>query len=71
MMPTTETSGDDAAEEWSTPVNWEEDPVIKAIFNIEEVPVYKVKIKQISCSKALKAYSKYKEQKMCKSNFCK
>jgi len=29
MMPETETSGDDAAEEWSTPVNWE-DPAIKA-----------------------------------------
>jgi len=25
----TETSGDDAVEEWSTPVNWEEDPAIK------------------------------------------
>jgi len=24
--PKTETSGDDAAEEWSTPVNWEENP---------------------------------------------
>jgi len=30
MMPKAETSGDDAAEEWSTPVNWEEDPAIKA-----------------------------------------
>jgi len=30
MVPKTETSGDDASEEWSTPVNWEEDPVIKA-----------------------------------------
>jgi len=30
MMPKTETSGDDAAEEWSIPVNWEEDPAIKA-----------------------------------------
>jgi len=30
MMPKAETSGDDAAVEWSTPVNWEEDPVIKA-----------------------------------------
>jgi len=30
MMPKTETSRDDAAEEWSTPVNWEEDSVIKA-----------------------------------------
>jgi len=29
-MPKTETSGDDAAEEWSTPVNGEEDPAIKA-----------------------------------------
>jgi len=28
-MPKIETSGDDAAEEWSTPVNWE-DPAIKA-----------------------------------------
>jgi len=26
----TETSGVDAAEEWSTPVNWKEDPTIKA-----------------------------------------
>jgi len=24
------TSGDDATKEWSTQVNWEEDPVIKA-----------------------------------------
>jgi len=30
MMPETETSGDDTAEEWSTPVNWEEEPAIKA-----------------------------------------
>jgi len=30
MMPKIETSGDDAAEEWSTPVNWEEDPAVKA-----------------------------------------
>jgi len=30
MIPKTETTGDDAAEEWSTPVNWEEDPAIKA-----------------------------------------
>jgi len=29
MMAKTETSGDDAAEEWSTPVN-SEDPAIKA-----------------------------------------
>jgi len=29
MMPKTETSGDDAAEEWSIPVNWE-DPTITA-----------------------------------------
>jgi len=29
MMLKAETSGDDAAEEWSTPVNWE-DPAIKA-----------------------------------------
>jgi len=29
MMPKTETSGDDAAEEWLNPVNWE-DPVNKA-----------------------------------------
>jgi len=29
MMPKIETSGNDTAE-WSTPVNWEEDPVIKA-----------------------------------------
>jgi len=30
MMPKIETSGDVAAEEWSTPVNWVEDPVMKA-----------------------------------------
>jgi len=30
MMPKTETSGDDVAEEWSIPVNWEEDPAVKA-----------------------------------------
>jgi len=30
MMPKTKTSVDDAAEEWLTPVNWEEDPAIKA-----------------------------------------
>jgi len=30
MMPKKETSGDDAAEECSTPVNLEEDPAIKA-----------------------------------------
>jgi len=30
MTPKTETSGDDAAEEWSNPVNWEEDSAIKA-----------------------------------------
>jgi len=30
IMPKTETSGDDAAEEWSTLVNWEEDLAIKA-----------------------------------------
>jgi len=30
-MLKTETSGDDDAEEWSTPVNWEEDPAVKAI----------------------------------------
>jgi len=32
MMPKTETSGDDAAEKWSwsTVVNWEEDPAVKA-----------------------------------------
>jgi len=29
MMPKTETSGDNAAEEWLTLVNWEEDPAIK------------------------------------------
>jgi len=29
MMSKTETSEDDAVEEWSTPVNWE-DPTIKA-----------------------------------------
>jgi len=32
MMPTTETSGYDAVEEWSTLINWEEDPAIKAIY---------------------------------------
>jgi len=30
MMPKAETSGDDLEEEWSTPVNWEECPAIKA-----------------------------------------
>jgi len=30
MMPNTETSGDNVAEEWSTPVYWEKDPAIKA-----------------------------------------
>jgi len=30
MIPKIETGGDDAAEGWSTPVNWEEDPAIKA-----------------------------------------
>jgi len=30
MMPKTEISGDDVAEEWSIPVNWKEDPAIKA-----------------------------------------
>jgi len=29
MMPKTETSGDDGAEEWLTLVNWEEDLAIK------------------------------------------
>jgi len=30
MMPKAEAGGDDAAEEWSIPVNWEEDHAIKA-----------------------------------------
>jgi len=30
MMPKTETSGDDVAEELSTPVNCDDDPAIKA-----------------------------------------
>jgi len=30
LMPKTETRGDDAAEEWSTPVFWKEDLAIKA-----------------------------------------
>jgi len=30
MMPKTDTSGDDAAEEWSIPVKWVESPAIKA-----------------------------------------
>jgi len=30
MIPKTETSGGDAVEEWSTPVNWEENPAVKA-----------------------------------------
>jgi len=30
MMRRTEASRDDAAEEWSIPVNWEEDHAIKA-----------------------------------------
>jgi len=29
MMPNIETSGDDAAKQWSTMVNWEEDRAIK------------------------------------------
>jgi len=29
MMPKTETTGDGAAEKWSTTVNWKEDPAIK------------------------------------------
>jgi len=29
MLPKTETSGDDAAGEWSTPVNWEEDSSLR------------------------------------------
>jgi len=28
MENKTKTNGDDAAEEWSTPVNWEKDPAI-------------------------------------------
>jgi len=30
MMPKTETSEDEAVEEWSAPINWKEDPAIKA-----------------------------------------
>jgi len=30
MMPKTETSREDVAEEWSIPVNWEEGPAVKA-----------------------------------------
>jgi len=30
MMPKTETSGDDAAEEWLAPVNWAKDTAVKA-----------------------------------------
>jgi len=30
MMPKMETSGDDAVEEWSNPVNWEEDLAVKS-----------------------------------------
>jgi len=30
MIPNTEASEDDAAEGWSTPVNWEEDSATKA-----------------------------------------
>jgi len=30
MTPNAETNEDDAAEEWPTPVNWREDPAIKA-----------------------------------------
>jgi len=30
MIPKTEANGDAAAEDWSTPVNWEEDSAIKA-----------------------------------------
>jgi len=36
MMLKTKTSGDDAVEEWSTPVNCEEDPAIKAEWSEEE-----------------------------------
>jgi len=43
MMPKTETSGDDAAKEWSTPVNWEEDPAIKAKWRIPSLRVIKTK----------------------------
>jgi len=42
MMPKTEISGDGEAEEWSTPVNWE-DPVIQAEQNGEDaltIPIY-------------------------------
>jgi len=41
MMPKTETSGDNAAEEWLTSVNWEEAPVIKAEWRRREVPIWK------------------------------
>jgi len=37
MMPKTETSGDGAAEEWSTPVNWEEDHAMKAERREQEI----------------------------------
>jgi len=45
MMPKTEAGGDDAAEEWSTPINWEEDPAIrqngeKAFSNLLWLPRY-------------------------------
>jgi len=30
IMPKTKISGNDAAEKWSTSVNWEEDPAVKA-----------------------------------------
>jgi len=44
MMHKTETSGDDAAEEWSTSVNWE-DPAIKAKRRRRLNPVMQRKIR--------------------------
>jgi len=46
MTPKTETSGDDTAEEWSTPVNWEEDPAIKAK---QRRSIFLTKIAIIAC----------------------
>jgi len=43
MMPKIETSGDDAAEVWSTLVNWEEDPAFKAKRRREVLKVFYTK----------------------------
>jgi len=45
----TETSGDDAAEEWSTLVNWEEDPAIKAKCRRSNACVHQLQNLTTSC----------------------